>query len=228
MSVHVVTVEDDRRYRDSLERLLVRTDEFVLVDSFEAAEPALERLEEMDRAERRVPWDLVLMDLELPGMSGIDALSRIKELRPDTKVVVLTVFEAHGTVLRAICAGADGYLAKRSSSPEILEELRAVLEGGAPLSSGVAHTVLELLRRGEAATPVGEGGAAGAPRSLDLTERERDVLRCLVDGRSYAGAAAELGISENTVRTHVRSVYSKLRVQNVAEAVSRAVREGLI
>lgn len=227
MSVHVVTVEDDRRYRDSLEKLLARTDEFVLVDSFNAAEPALQRLEEMDRDERRVPWDLVLLDLELPGMSGLDALSRIKELRPDTKVVVLTVFEDHGVVLRAICAGADGYLAKRSSSPEILEELRVVLEGGAPLTGGIAHTVLELLRQGEGAT--GRRGAGDdGPRSLDLTERERDVLRCLVDGHSYGGAAAELGISENTVRTHVRSIYSKLRVQNVAEAVSRAVREGLI
>lgn len=226
MTTNVVTVEDDARYRESLERLLERTDEFAAVGSFPSAESALEHLERMASDGRRVSWDLVLMDLELPGISGIEAIPRVKDHRPEATVVVLTVFEEHRTVLRAICAGADGYLTKRLSSSEILEELRSVLSGGAPLSGGVARTVLDLLRR-RAGEPAGRGDADG-PSRLDLTDRERDVLRSFVDGNSYAGVASELGISENTVRTHVRSIYSKLQVQNVAEAVTRAIREGLV
>jgi DNA-binding NarL/FixJ family response regulator len=166
------------------------------------------------------------MDLELPGMDGIEATRRLGQLRPDATVVVLTVFEAPDTVLEAICAGAVGYLEKRLPPGEILAELRSVMAGGSPLSPGIARTVLGLLRRFRdepGASPSGSG-----PSRLGLTDREHEVLRCLVEGLPYKQVAAELGISHNTVRTHVRSVYDKLQVQNVAQAVSRALREGLV
>jgi DNA-binding NarL/FixJ family response regulator len=218
-------VEDDSRYRAGLEALLEHSADFELVDSFPSADAALTALRERETGGRVPGWDLVLMDLDLPGTDGIAATRVVKSLTPAVTVVVLTVFEASHTVLQAICAGADGYLAKRAQPAEILEELRAVMAGGAPLSAGVARTVLELLRR-----QAGDRAQRGlhGPSRLDLTQREQDVLRCLVGGMSYKQVAHQLDISHDTVRSHVRSVYSKLQVHSVAEAVSRAIREGLV
>lgn len=226
MTFRTVAVEDDRRYRRSLEELLGETPDFRLVASFGTAESALERARAAGGPAGTPRWDLVLMDLELPGMSGIEAIRRLEEAAPGASVVALTVFREPGTVLEAICAGADGYLAKRLPPEEILEELRSVMAGGSTLSPGVARTVLRLLRR--LGRPEVDAGEAGGPARLGLTEREREVLRCLVEGLSYRRTAAELDISHNTVRSHVRSIYSKLQVQNVAQAVSRAIREGLV
>ncbi|HEY6853049.1 MAG TPA: response regulator transcription factor, partial [Gemmatimonadales bacterium] len=171
------------------------------------------------------PWDLVLMDLELPGMSGIEATRRVKALSPRTAVVVLTVFEEPATVLEAICAGADGYLLKRTPPERLLAELRSIFEGHSPLSGAVAHTVLDLVRR------MGPGSPAedpGSPTRLELSEREQEVLRCLVDGMGYKQTAERLAVSLDTVRTYIRRIYGKLQVHSVAEAVSRAVRERLV
>ncbi|MFW6083812.1 MAG: response regulator [Gemmatimonadota bacterium] len=231
MSFRTVTIEDDRRYRRSLGDLLAETHDFRLVDSFGTAEAALRRAGARTDPEGSVTpddaeWDLVLMDLELPGMDGIEATSALKEVRPETTVVVLTVFDDAATVLEAICAGADGYLAKRLPPEEILRELRAVMGGGSPLSPGIARTVLHLVRR---LAGDGRGRARGpGPADFDLTEREEEVLACLVEGLSYGEAGEELGISLNTVRSHVRSIYAKLQVDNVAEAVGRALREDLV
>lgn len=226
MTVRTVAVEDDRRYRRSLADLLAETSDFELVGAFVSAETALDHAGDLAGSPAELRWDLVLMDLELPGMSGIEATRRLKEELPEVSVVALTVFREPGTVLEAICAGADGYLAKRTPPDAILEELRSVVAGGSTLSPGVARTVLRLLRR------LGAEEAGGvpedAPSRLGLTVREQEVLRCLVEGLSYKRTAAELQISHNTVRSHVRSIYDKLQVRNVAEAVSRAVREGLV
>ncbi|HSK18900.1 MAG TPA: response regulator transcription factor [Longimicrobiales bacterium] len=170
-------------------------------------------------------WDLVLMDIDLPGMNGIACTRQIKQRRPNTAVVVLTVFEERATIVEAICAGADGYLLKRTTAAELLSQLRAIAQGGAPISAGVARTVLDLVRR--LGPPVPGNGAARAG-SFELTERELDVLRCLVQGMSYKRTAQQLDISLDTVRSHIRSVYSKLQVHSVAEAVSRALREGIV
>jgi DNA-binding NarL/FixJ family response regulator len=218
VSIHVVTIEDDPQYRSSLELLLGRARDFELAGSFGSPAAALTRLEAGGDGPR---WDLVLMDLDLPGMNGIDCTRRIKRVLPDAAVVVLTVFEERATIVEAICAGADGYLLKRTPAAELLTQLRAIARGGAPLSAGVARTVLDLVRRIAPTTPT--DGAR-----FELTDRELDVLRCLVEGMSYKRTALHLGISIDTVRGYVRSVYSKLQVHNVAEAVSRALREGIV
>lgn len=226
MTIRTIAIEDDSRYRASLETLFQHSGDFNLVESFPSAEAALARVRELERRGRAPSWDLVLMDLELPGSDGIAATLALKERMPGITVVVLTVFEEALTVLQAICAGADGYLTKRAPPGEILEELRSVMAGGAPLSAGVARTVLNLLRR-----QAGDAGArrrGGGPSRLDLTEREQDVLRCLVQGMTYRQVAHRLDISHDTVRSHVRSIYSKLQVHSVAEAVSRAIHEGLV
>jgi DNA-binding NarL/FixJ family response regulator len=220
MTVRVIAVEDDARYRGSLELLLRYSGDFAFVQGFGSPDDAVAEAERQIGAGRVPRWDLALMDLELPGVGGVEGTRRLKSLLPSLTVVILTVFEERDTILQAICAGADGYLVKRTAADQILVQLRSVLAGGAPLSAGVARTVLDLVRRGEASD--------GSPSRLDLTEREQEVLRRLVEGMSYKQAAAELGISLDTVRSHIRRIYSKLQVHSVGEAVSRAIRERMV
>jgi DNA-binding NarL/FixJ family response regulator len=219
-----MAVEDDSRYRSSLEVLLRHSADFVLEESFAQPAAALERLALSATGTGSPPeWDLVLMDLDMPGMSGVECTRHIKAALPNVPLVVLTVFEDRANILAAICAGADGYLLKRTPADGLLLQLRAVLAGGSPLSAGVAKTVLDAVRQVNAAT-----GTSATPGGVELTEREREVLACLVRGMSYKAVARSLGISIDTVRSHIRGVYGKLQVHSVAAAVSRAVREGLV
>jgi DNA-binding NarL/FixJ family response regulator len=221
--IHVAVVEDDPRYRQSLTTLLSHVSGFALSGAFSAPQPALAEVDAAQRRGREVPWSLVLMDVELPGMSGIEATRRLKALAPEVAVVVLTVFEEPATILQAICAGADGYLLKRTPGDELLLQLRSVVAGGSPLTAGVARTVLGLLRS-NAPTPL----PSQSPTRLQLTDREHEMLKGLVQGMAYKQIADAVGISLDTVRTHIRGVYRKLQVHSVAEAVGRAIREGLV
>ncbi|MEZ4652538.1 MAG: response regulator transcription factor [Candidatus Eisenbacteria bacterium] len=211
----IVVVEDDPRYRDSLATLLRHAPGFRLVGVYDSAVAAVEELSTGDPKPH-----LVLMDLDLPGMRGSEATRRLKSRSPELLIVVLTVFEEPSPILEAVCAGADGYLLKRTPPAELLEQLRIVAGGGSPLTAGVARTVLDLLR--------GNESAHNDADSTGLSEREREVLRGLVDGLAYKQVADRLGISIDTVRTHVRGLYKKLQVHSVAEAVTRALREKLI
>jgi DNA-binding NarL/FixJ family response regulator len=223
--LRVVIIEDDTRYRSSLEQLFSRAAGFTLAAGFPAATHAVRLAETAVGRLEPPPWDLVLMDIEMPAMNGIEATRRLKAALPGLKVVVLTVFEQPATILEAICAGADGYLLKKSRANELLEGLRAVAEGGSPLTPNVARSLLDLVR---ASRPGAAGGGATEPTRLDMTEREQQVLRALTEGLSYKQAADVLGITLGTVRTHITSIYRKLQVHSVAEAVSRAVRERLV
>ncbi|MFN8547184.1 MAG: response regulator transcription factor [Candidatus Eisenbacteria bacterium] len=213
----VVVVEDDPRYRESLGTLLEHAADFTLTASFSSAVEALPRFQQ-GLWPKEGP-KLVLMDIDLPGIRGTEATRLLKRDWPDLLIVMLTVFEEPRDILDAICAGADGYLLKRTPPRELLDQLLVVVDGGAPLTSGVARTVLDLLR--------GPRGLSAPATDIDLTDRERDVLRCLVEGLAYKQTAAALGVSIDTVRTHIRGLYKKLQVHSVAEAVSRALREGL-
>lgn len=223
-AIRVAIVEDNPNYRSSLETFFRHAKMFELVDSFGSAESAVTAARRAEASGGPTPWDLVVMDLELPRLNGIEATRRIKASHPNVSVVVLTVFENPSVILEAISAGADGYLLKKTSSRELREQLEGIAEGRAPLTGRVARTVLDLVR---GLSPDAAGSAAG-PTRLELTEREQDVLRCLVRGRTYSGAAEDLGISHDTVRSHVKSVYKKLQVHSVAEAVRRAVKEDLV
>jgi DNA-binding NarL/FixJ family response regulator len=221
-SVQVVTIEDDRRYRTSLEALFGLTSDFALAASFASATEALVRLDaDVDRG-AAPHWDVILMDLQLPGLDGIEATRRVHRLLPSAHIVALTVFEEPSTVVAAICAGAEGYILKRTPPDELLDQLRAVVNGGSPLTPAIARTLLDLVRR------IGPSSSETAPPRFDLTDREQDVLRCLVQGMAYKTTASELDISIDTVRSHVRSVYRKLQVHSVAQAVGRALRDGLV
>lgn len=225
-TIRVASIEDDGRYRSSLEALLRLSPGMEPGASY--ASPA-EAIAGIEQGRAGADWDVVLMDLDLPGMSGIEATRRIKRMLPDTPVVVLTVFEDPPTILEAICAGADGYLTKDTPPEELLDQIRAVVDGGSPLTSGVASTVLDLLRRlGPPGAPAPPVESDDAPEAFTLTDREQDVLRCLVAGMGYKRVATHLGISIHTVRTHVRHIYRKLQVHNIAQAITRALREGLV
>jgi DNA-binding NarL/FixJ family response regulator len=226
MSVRVAIIEDDRHYRGSLEELIRHAPGTALAGSFGTAETALRFAQEQARREGAPAWDLVLTDIELPGMSGIEATRRLKALHPDVKIVALTVFEEPATILEAICAGADGYLLKKARAKELLAAIETVLEGGAPLTAKVAHRLLDLVREtppARAAEPAPE-----APSRLELTEREQQVLRELVEGRTYKEIGDALGIGLGTVRTHITAIYRKLQVHSVAAAVRRAIRERIL
>lgn len=217
MNVRVAVVEDSAPFRQSLELVLRHTPGFELAGAWGSV-PALERA--MDDPQARAgSWSVVLMDLDLPGVHGIEGIRRVKRRQPRLPVVVCTVFEEPATIIDAIGAGADGYLLKGADLSAVLDQLATVVAGGASLSASVARTLLDVVRR--------ETAAVG-PARLDLTDRERDVLRGLVQGRSYKQIADQLEISENTAKTYIKSMYRKLQVQNVGEAVSRAVRERLV
>lgn len=220
--IRVAAVEDDPSFSATLETLMGHAPGFELCASFGSAEALLDAAARLERDGRIEGWDLVLMDISLGGMSGIRATERLRELDKHLPIVALTVFEEPGVIVEAIAAGANGYLLKKTNARELLFQLRSVVDGGAPLTPAVASTVLGLLRSG------GTAAAGAEPSRLDLTEREQQVLRCLVDGCKYKEAAEVLGIGIETVRSHVRSVYGKLQVHSVAAAVREAIRRGLV
>lgn len=214
MTCRVIVFEDDPLYRASLVLALRTLTRLCVVAEHASPRDAIEALE------RGVPLaaELAIMDLEMPDLDGIAATRRLKAAASGTKVVVLTAFDEPPRILQAICAGADGYLVKRATHDELAEHLHAVLDGGAPLTSGVARTVLGLLRDRHVAR------YAGPP----LSPREHDVLAGFVAGKSYKIVAADLDITIDTVRTYVRTLYKKLQVSSVSAAVSRALRDNIV
>jgi DNA-binding NarL/FixJ family response regulator len=220
--IRVVAIEDDPGFRQTLETLMRHAPGFELSASFGSAEAALREAVRIECDGSIEGWDLVLMDISLGGMNGIRATERLRELDDKLSIVVLTVFEEPNVIVEAIAAGANGYLLKKTNARELLFQLRSVVDGGAPLTPAVASTVLDLLRSRES-------GVSGVePTRLDLTEREQQVLRCLVNGCKYREAAEQLGIGVETVRTHIRAVYGKLQVHSMAAAVREAIRRGLV
>jgi two-component system nitrate/nitrite response regulator NarL len=214
MSCRVVVFEDDPVYRASILLALRTLPRFRVIADHESP---LEAIEDLERGES-LEADLALMDLEMPDLDGISATRRLKAIAPGVKVVVLTAFDDAPRILQAICAGADGYVVKRASHEELGEHLHTVLDGGAPLTTGVARTVLDLLRDRRVAKATGPA----------LSPREHQVLVGFVDGKSYKQVAGDLEITIDTVRTYVRTLYKKLQVNSVSAAVSRALREGLV
>jgi DNA-binding NarL/FixJ family response regulator len=226
VNLRVAVIEDNPTYRHSLETLLAHAPGFALAGSYGSADAALEEFDKSSRWGNDENWNVVLMDLELPGTGGIEATRRLKHQSPNLAIVILTVFEEPTTILEAISAGADGYLLKKSNANELLTQLRAIAAGGSPLTAAVARTVLGFVRTtGQNSS---NANKSASPGRLELTEREHEVLQCLVRGQSYKQCADALNISLDTVRTHIRSIYKKLQVHSVAEAVARAIREKLV
>lgn len=177
---------------------------------------------------------IVLMDIELPGMSGIDVTLELRERLPSCDVLILTVFENDDLIFRAIRAGASGYLLKDEPFEVIIEAVRELAGGGAPMSGSIASRVLGLIRGGDTASPIAPAGRpvqvprGGDVPEIDLSQREKEILDGLVRGETYATLAEKHFISPHTVRTHIRNIYRKLHVQSRADAVRVALRRGLV
>ncbi len=207
MTPRVIVVEDDRGVRENLVSLLAADGRLKVVGSFGTAEDALKKAPALHP-------DLAVMDINLPGLSGIDCIARLKDTLPHLQVLILTVYEDGDNVFRALKAGASGYLVKRDISERLLSALQEIREGGAPMSCHIARQVVQFFHRSEAA----------ATNSVALSPREREILDLLVKGMILKEAADHLGIGFETVRTHVNHIYQKLHVRSRAEAVVKYLR----
>jgi len=210
-TIDVAIVEDLREVREGLTALINGTHGFRCDKSYRTMEDALFRLE-------FIRPDVLLTDIGLPGLSGIDGIRIFHERYPDLPIVALTVYDNDDDIFSALCAGASGYLLKNTPPSRLLESLREVLDGGSPMSPEIARRVVNLFR--EFRPP--------ERASYHLTAQETELLKLLVDGHHYKTAGHELGISINTVSFHLRNIYAKLRVHSKAEAVAKALRERLI
>lgn len=207
MPITVSIVEDNDQLRATLARVINRADGFRCLGQYPTAEAALESLPQ----ERP---NVVLMDINLPGMSGVECVRRLKELAADTQVVMLTVYEDTENIFNALAAGASGYLLKRTTSAELLTALREVVRGGSPMTTHIARKVVQSFQR------VGPS----AQSTENLSEREQQVLDCLSQGFLYKEIADKLGISYETVHTYIRRIYEKLQVRTRTEAVAKFLR----
>lgn len=204
-------VEDHAPFRRSLMAVLAAEGDLACPRAFASCEELLAVLGPADHP------DVLLLDVGLPGMSGLDGLRVVRERSPSTQVLILTSFEDDDKVFRAVCAGAGGYLLKTAAAADIVAAIREVLAGGSPMTPRIARRVLTMFTR--FAPPRGDGG---------LSERESEILHLLVDGRSKKEIAGRLELSIHTVDTYLRRIYGKLEVNSRSSAVAKALRDGLV
>ena len=208
--IRVAIVEDDKHIREGLADLIRGTPEFRCTMTFSSMEQTLVLIDQD-------PPDIILVDIGLPGLSGIEGIRRLKQRYPAMLFLVLTVYEDDGRIFDALCAGACGYLLKKTPSDRLLESIRDAMQGGSPISPEVAHHVIQLFQKLQ---PEGDFER--------LTPYEMRVLKLLAEGNSYGSAAQDLGISVNTIRFHIRNIYEKLHVHSKSQAVAKALRNRLI
>jgi DNA-binding NarL/FixJ family response regulator len=209
-AISVWLVEDNHTFRNTIARVLNQVGDLECPQHFSNSEDALAAL-----AEGVLP-DVVLVDVELPGMDGIQAVQRMKAISPSTRIIMLTVFDDHDKIFKAICAGASGYLLKTSPIEKIVESIRDVHAGGAPMTPRVAKSVLDMF-----------GRLLVPHRDYGLTTREQKILELMTEGLIKKEIADQLSLSYHTVDTHLRNIYAKLHVNTRSGAVAKALKERL-
>jgi DNA-binding NarL/FixJ family response regulator len=209
--IKVAIIEDRREIRDGLGMLINVTDGYRLTGSFRSVEEALEKIG------FNLP-DVVLSDIGLPGMSGIEGVRILKERHPDMMILMLSVYDDDDRIFDALCAGANGYLLKKTPPARLIESLKEAVMGGAPMSPEVARRVVSLFRDFR------------PPERADyqLTPHETRLLKLLVEGHNYKTAAMELNVSVNTISFHMKHIYEKLQVHSKSEAVAKALQNRLV
>jgi DNA-binding NarL/FixJ family response regulator len=211
----IALFDDNENIRDSIAVLMSTLSGYELVGAFADVNHCVE-------AVRRCRPDMVLMDIEMPGRSGIDAVRELKKEFPTLQILMQTVFEDEDRVFDSICAGASGYLLKTQINIKLPEFLDEMQHGGSPLSPAIARKVLVRMQQFR------EQLLPEKPPEYHLGSREKEVLQCLVNGLSYKMIANELGISFETVRSHIKNIYEKLHVASASEAVIKALRQRLL
>jgi RNA polymerase sigma factor (sigma-70 family) len=207
MPITVSIVEDSDKLRETLVRVLNRADGFSCVSQYANAEDALKDLPQ-------IKPDVVLMDINLPGMNGVECVRQLKKIAPEIQVMMLTVYEDTENIFDALAAGASGYMLKRTAGKELLEAIQEVKNGGSPMTTHIARKVVQSFQR----------SAAAEAQTESLSEREQQVLDLLSRGLIYKEIAEKLGISYETVHTYIRRIYEKLQVRTRTEAVAKFLR----
>jgi len=202
----IIIVEDNKAVREGFALIIDSINKYFVVNTYENCEDAIKNINK-DKP------DIVLMDLELPGMSGIEGIAKIKKLMPKVDCIVNTVYENSDLVFQALVAGASGYITKNSNHTELLEAIDEVIDGGAPMSTKIAKMVVNSFQKN--------------PNS-PLSARETQVLELLAKGKSYSLIADDLFVTKETAKSHIKNIYAKLQVNSKSEAIAKATEERLI
>ena len=209
MSISISIVEDNDKLRGTLAKVIGRAEGFRLASDYANAEDALADLP-------KIKPDAVLMDINLPGINGVECVRKLKVLLPQTQVMMLTVYEDTENIFNALAAGANGYMLKRTPTKELIAAIREMQRGGSPMTTHIARLVVQSFQK-----PVSAAHAATNRELSELSEREQQVLDLLVQGLIYKEIAEKLGISYETVHTYIRRIYEKLQVRTRTEAVAK-------
>ena len=210
MQTNILLYDDNKVLRESIEALMEEEPGFSVfsMPNAETTEADIEQFRP----------DVILMDIDMPEINGVEAVKRIRQMNKSLPVIMLTVFDDNENIFNAICAGASGYILKRYASVELFAAIRNVLSGGAPMTGSVAKKVLQML-------PLNKNDDAAI---TELSPRETQILQLLVQGYSYKMIGADLKISHDTVRFHIKRIYDKLHVHSATEAVTKAIKEKLV
>ena len=212
MKIRVAIFEDNRSLLDSLAAMIGGTQGFECVGAFPNCNNILKNISQ-------VKPHVVLMDIEMPGINGIEAVGMIKEEFPEIKILMETIFDDDEKIFNSICAGAEGYILKNTSPAEIMDAIKDIHEGGGPMTPSIANRVLKMVKNRP---------DTSAKESFDLTDREKEILTCLVKGMSYKMVADTCFISIETVNVHIKNIYRKLQVHSKSEAVAKAIKGRIV
>lgn len=210
--LNVIVVEDNNLFRKTLTDFINQSNELSCSRSFPSCEDALKEIEN-DGMEP----DIILLDIGLPGMNGVEGITHFKKITPLSKIIMLTIQDDDENVFNAICNGASGYLLKDSSNQKIIESVKEVLSGGAPMNASIAAKVLKMFKE-----------FIPEQKDYHLSLREKEILKFLVDGMSKKQIAEKLFLSYHTIDSHIRKIYEKLEVHSGSSAVAKALKENLI
>jgi len=205
-TVKIIIVEDNDIIREGFELLINSMNSYEVMETFSSCEDAIKKAVKLDP-------DVILMDIELPGMNGIEGTKKLKAMLPNTDIIVITIHENSDLVFQALCAGASGYMTKNTDHSKLLDAIDEVIKGGAPMSTNIARMVVESFQINQ---------------DSPLSERETQVLALLSKGKSYTVIANELFIHKETVKSHIKNIYFKLQVHSKAEAIEKAQKNKFI
>ncbi|HKC37555.1 MAG TPA: response regulator transcription factor [Chitinophagaceae bacterium] len=212
MEIKVAIFEDNNNMREGLYQLINGSQGFTCTGAFPNCDDLVKRIEKSNP-------DVIVMDIEMPGISGIEGVKLVKENFPEMKILMETIFEDDKKIFDSICAGAEGYILKNTPPVEILGAIKEIYEGGSPMTPTIANRVLKMVKTQR---------PSDSKNLFNLTDREKEILSCLVEGMSYKLIADECTISIDTVNVHIKNIYKKLQVHSKSEAVAKAIKGKIV